>query len=98
MSVFKSVLKARKHGRAVIAIAALAAAVAACGGGHDDDNGANAGTPPPTGTNPGGGVSVDGFITVVKALIATTSETTEPSPITDVTATTSDTTEPDPNV
>ena len=86
----------RKHGRYAIAIVALAAAVAACGGGHDHDD--NAATTPPAGTTPGGGVSVDGFITVVKALIATTSETTEPSPITDVTATTSDTTEPDPNV
>jgi hypothetical protein len=90
----------KRPGRLAIGVAVAAAVltVAACGGGSSSGNyndGGTAVTPPAT-SNPGPGVTVAGFIAVVKNLIGMTSETTEPSAITDVTATTSETTEPDP--
>jgi hypothetical protein len=80
-----------------VVVAAAALTLAACGGGHDDGPGTT--TPPVTTTPTNPGVTVDSFLAIVKNLIATqTSDTNEPSTITDVTATTSDTAEPDPNI
>lgn len=81
-----------------VAVAAAALTLAACGGGGNDDGGSTT-TPPVTTTPTNPGVTADSFLAIVKNLIATqTSDTIEPSTITDVTATTSDTTEPDPNI
>jgi len=79
-----------------VAAAALTLAACGGGSssGHFSDGG-TAVTPPAT-SNPAPGPSVAGFLAVVRNLIGMTSDTTEPVAITDVTATTSETTEPEP--
>lgn len=85
----------KQHRLAVgIAVAAAALTLAACGGGSNDN--ASNSPVPPTSDNPLPVVTADSFITIVKALITVTDETSEPKPIDGVTATTPDTTAPDP--
>lgn len=76
------------------AVAAVVLTLAACGGSSNDGGG----TVPPVTTTPTPGSTLDSFIQIVKALVATTSETTEPVPVTDVVPTTPENVEPDPTV
>lgn len=88
----------KRPGRLALGVAVVAGVLtlAACGG-SDNDGGGSSTTPPTAGT-PTPGSTLDSFIQIVKALVATTSETTEPVPVTDVTPTTPENVEPDPTV
>jgi hypothetical protein len=75
------------------AVLALAALLAACHH-HDDDNGGST-TPPPVTTTPPPS-AMDAFFTYVSQVVASLSDTAEPTSTDGVTATTPENTEPQP--
>jgi hypothetical protein len=91
MTMFDFTFKRTARLACAVAVGAAALTLVACHS-SDDNNGAGA-TPPAADTPPV--ATTDSFIASVKALIAVTNETAEPSPIDGVTATAPENTAPE---